>query len=68
MSLYLGIDIGTTTVATVIIEKPNLSVRSVFMSPHNAYIKNENGIAEQNVNAILTIVDQLIKKHPIDLI
>lgn len=67
MSLSLGINIGTTTVATLIIDKLDLSVKYVFMIPHNAYIKNENGFAEQDVDTILTTVDLLIKKHPIDL-
>lgn len=68
MSLYLGIDIGTTSIATAIIDKSDLSVKSVNFSPHNAYIKNENGIAEQDVNTIISIVDQLVNCHPLDLI
>lgn len=68
MALYLGIDIGTTSIASVIINKSDSSVQSVDFSPHNAYIKNENGIAEQDVDSILSVVDQLVNCHPINLI
>lgn len=68
MNLYLGIDIGTTSIATVIIDKSDLLVKSVFASPHNAYIPKKNGFAEQDVDIILSMVDQLIKSHPLSLI
>lgn len=68
MNLYLGIDIGTTSIATVIIDKSDLLVKSVFASPHNAYIPKKNGFAEQDVDIILSMADQLIRSHPMSLI
>lgn len=68
MALYLGIDIGTTSIASVIIDKSDLSTKSVYSTIPNSYIRNEEGFAEQDVNTILLTIDHLMSQHPANLL
>lgn len=63
----LGIDIGTTSIATVIINK-DLSILSTFSLNHNASIPSMDGISEQNPDILLFVIQTLINNHPIELL
>ncbi|OHT07069.1 FGGY family of carbohydrate kinase, N-terminal domain containing protein [Tritrichomonas foetus] len=62
MTFHLGIDIGTTSVAVIVIDPNSFQVASVFESPHDAYVINENGYAEQDIGKLLECTIGLIKR------
>lgn len=66
--IVLGIDIGTTKVAAVLVDPESRSVLAVSSCPSQADISAGPGRSEQDVSKILSVVDRCVSELPADLI
>ena len=65
---YLGIDIGTTSISTIIMNGQTQTIESLHSCHHISYIINENGVFEQDANLILSKTLSIIQNHPKELL
>ena len=66
MSVTLGIDIGTSKVAAVLIDEDSKTPLAISSKSTNAEIEGKPSCAEQDVSQIISVVDQCVLALPRD--